>query len=160
MKDHAPIKRHKALISLSKDHHFGLLLVWKIRQGLRTAVDPKRISRYVLYFFDVDLQQHFMEEENELFNKAPAGDDLCVQALAEHKKVYALIDKIIQFPGDTEILREFADTLEAHIRFEERQLFNHLQDILPEKVLEAHASKPVTKEEDPDNNWDDRFWEK
>ena len=51
MKNQAPIKRHQAIVSFSKDHHFGLLLVWKIRQGLKKSIDPVRISNYVLFFF-------------------------------------------------------------------------------------------------------------
>ena len=52
-----PIKRHPAIVSFSKDHHFGLLLVWKIRQGLSRQVDPERISNYTGYFFKEDLEQ-------------------------------------------------------------------------------------------------------
>lgn len=50
MKNQAPIKRHQAIVSFSKDHHFGLLLIWKIRQGLNKAVNPERISNYVTFF--------------------------------------------------------------------------------------------------------------
>lgn len=67
MKDQAPIKRHQAIISFSKDHHFGLLLVWKIRQGLEKAVNAERISKYVVYFFKEDLEKHFKDEELLLF---------------------------------------------------------------------------------------------
>ena len=69
MKNHAPIKRHQALVSYSKEHHFGLLLVWKIRQGLMNAVSPERIGKYVLFFFNEDLKTHFKEEEQLLFCK-------------------------------------------------------------------------------------------
>lgn len=67
MKDQAPIKRHQAIISFSKDHHFGLLLVWKIRQVLEKAVNAERISKYVVYFFKEDLEKHFKDEELLLF---------------------------------------------------------------------------------------------
>ena len=67
MKTSTPLKRHPAIVSFSKDHHFGLLLVWKIRQGLAKAVDAERISKYVLYFFREDLEKHFQEEERLLF---------------------------------------------------------------------------------------------
>lgn len=76
MKEHTPIKRHQAIVSFSKDHHFGLLLVWKIRQGLKNAVNAERISSYLLYFFKEDLEKHFKEEEEFLFSKLPVDDDL------------------------------------------------------------------------------------
>jgi hypothetical protein len=68
MKNRAPIKRHQAIVSFSKDHHFGLLLVWKIRKGLNKTVDPVRISNYVTFFLKEDLEKHFKEEEQLLFS--------------------------------------------------------------------------------------------
>lgn len=62
MKDHTPLKRHQAIVSFSRDHHFGLLLVWKIRQGLNKAVTAERISNYVLFLFKEDIEKHFREE--------------------------------------------------------------------------------------------------
>ncbi|CDF79955.1 hypothetical protein BN863_22430 [Formosa agariphila KMM 3901] len=35
MTDKKPLKRHKSLQPLSRDHHHGLLLAWKIRADLR-----------------------------------------------------------------------------------------------------------------------------
>ena len=74
MKNHTPLKRHQAIVSFSKDHHFGLLLVWKIRQGLVKDIDAERISNYVLFFFKEDLVKHFREEEQFLFCKLPAAE--------------------------------------------------------------------------------------
>lgn len=35
-----PIKRNAAIVEFSKDHHFALLLVWKIREGLKKSIGP------------------------------------------------------------------------------------------------------------------------
>ena len=157
MKDHAPIKRHQALVSFSKEHHFGLLLVWKIRQGLANAVSAERISRYVLFFFNEDLKIHFREEEELLFSKLPAIDTLRIQAEEEHKEIYRLIAVITQTANDEKLLRQFADTLDKHIRFEERTLFNHLQThVAPEELEEI--SKRFSNSVDLDSKWDDVFW--
>ena len=157
MKDHAPIKRHQALVSFSKEHHFGLLLVWKIRQGLANAVSAERISRYVLFFFNEDLKIHFKEEEELLFSRLPATDTLRIQAEEEHKEIYRLIAVITQTANDEKLLRQFADTLDKHIRFEERTLFNHLQThVAPEELEEI--SKRFSNSVDLDSKWDDVFW--
>lgn len=157
MKDHAPIKRHQALVSFSKEHHFGLLLVWKIRQGLANAVSAERISRYVLFFFNEDLKIHFKEEEELLFSKLPATDTLRIQAEDEHKEIYRLITVITQTANDEKLLRQFADTLDKHIRFEERTLFNHLQThVTPEELEEI--SKRFSNSVDLDSKWEDVFW--
>jgi hemerythrin-like domain-containing protein len=157
MKDHAPIKRHQALVSFSKEHHFGLLLVWKIRQGLDNAVSAERISKYVLFFFNEDLKTHFKEEEELLFSKLPATDALRVRAEEEHKEIYHLTALIKQTVSDEKLLRQFADTLDKHIRFEERVLFNHLQTHIPGGELEE-ISKRFSNSVDPDSKWEDIFW--
>jgi len=40
-----PIKRNEALKPLSRDHHHGLLLCWKIRQGIKLNIEPERIKK-------------------------------------------------------------------------------------------------------------------
>jgi hemerythrin-like domain-containing protein len=51
----------------------------------------------------------------------------------------------------------FGDTLEKHIRFEERQLFNLLQETLTETELEEVRRAHQMKHE-PDDAWADAFW--
>ncbi len=40
-----PIKRSVALKPLSREHHHGLLLSWKIREGFNRNVEIERIKR-------------------------------------------------------------------------------------------------------------------
>jgi hemerythrin len=137
MKQNKPIKRSKAFVQFSKDHHFGLLLVWKIRQDLSEKTDAATITRYVLDFFTDSLQQHFKEEEDWIFSRIPPEDPMRRQAEDEHRKIYDMIASFQERGADESSLREFADFLEAHIRFEERSLFNYLQQKLTEEELEA-----------------------
>lgn len=153
-----PIKRSQALIQFSREHHFGLLLVWKIRQGLRENIAPLRISDYTIYFFENELTEHFKEEEKNLFVKLPADDSLRGQAFAEHEKIYSLIDSIQKEKENISLLKEFADTLESHIRFEERILFNHLQKLLSGDELKKLEEGHSKREGDVDDKWDDHFW--
>lgn len=136
METHTPIKRSKALVQLSREHHFGLLQAWQIRHDLTIDVPAELISRYVIDYFEKDLRGHFRKEEEYLFSKLPAGDPLREQAEKEHKQLYALVDTIIQNRTDKELLLQFAGLLSEHIRFEERVLFNHLQEIMTEEALE------------------------
>ena len=55
-----PLKRSKALQSLSREHHYGLLLCWKIRSGLKKAVDIERIKAYTDWFFKNSLSKFFI----------------------------------------------------------------------------------------------------
>jgi hemerythrin-like domain-containing protein len=158
MKKDPPIKRHEALISFSKDHHFGLLLVWKIRQGLKMDVAPERISNYAIFFFETDLREHFEKEEETLFSKLEPNDTLRKQAYREHTQIQSLVGQISQNKSDTVILEKFAETLESHIRFEERILFNHLQNILSEEELIKGAKEHGKHHGNPDDKWSDHFW--
>jgi hypothetical protein len=149
MKTSSPIKRHQALVSFSKDHHFGLLLVWKIRQGLKKAVSNESISNDVLYFFDV---------EQMLFDQLPADDILRLRAEAEHKIIYDLVTSIDKKKDDAALLIRMADELEKHIRFEEREFFNHIQKIIPENELIEIAARFTNNSKAIDENWKDEFW--
>lgn len=157
MKDRPPLKRCQALVSFSKDHHFGLLLTWKIKQGLANAVAPERISNYVLYFFENDLQHHFKEEEELLFPKLPAESRLRQQAEREHAVIYNIIERIKTDKANEALLQQFADTLKEHIRFEERELFALIQQSLtdPEsEIVTTHSNRS----NETDGRWDDIFW--
>ena len=158
MKDLSPIKRHKAIVSFSKDHHFGLLLVWKIRQGLDKAVNAERISNYACYFFKEDLDKHFKEEEQLLFQKLSIDDVLRKQAEEDHKTIYKLINSIGENKHDSNLLSQLANGLEKHIRFEERELFNHLQTKITPEDLEIIAKRFSNNSKAIDEKWEDVFW--
>ncbi|MBK6936505.1 MAG: hemerythrin domain-containing protein [Chitinophagaceae bacterium] len=153
-----PVKRHDALVKFSKEHHFGLLLCWKIRQGVMDKISEKRITEYVLYFFDADLKKHFEAEEKELFVKLSPDDELRTQAVKEHEVIYAMINNWRKVSSSTEELLVFADTLDKHIRFEERVLFNHLQELLSEAELTELINCHSGNDADADVAWNDKFW--
>lgn len=154
----SPIKRSKALIQFSREHHFGLLLVWKIRQGLLGSIDPIRISSYTDFFFENELSEHFKEEEKNLFVKLSVDDPLRKQAFKEHEHIYQLVTDLQKHPADAKLLAAFADALDSHIRFEERTLFNHLQEQLSADELKKLEEGHSKREGDVDDKWDDHFW--
>ncbi len=153
-----PIKRSPALIQFSRDHHFALLLIWKIRQGLRFGIELQRIAAYINFFFKNYLKDHFKEEEELLFTHLDKNNELRKTAEEDHKLIRVLEGEI-QIDSDIFLLAEFADRLESHIRFEERIVFAHLQNLLSENQLllieEQMQSKQINLNED---NWDDTFW--
>lgn len=153
-----PIKRHPAMVSFSRDHHFGLLLVWKIRQGLKKSIEAGRISKYVLYFFSEDLLKHFEDEEKLLFSRLRADDLLRIQAEEDHTVIYQLIKDIRKQTEDTGLLTQLANRLEKHIRFEERELFNHLQSAIGADELAIIEKRIGNDSKEIDEKWDDIFW--
>lgn len=144
-----PIKRHPGLVAFSKDHHFGLLLVWKIRDDLKKSVELSNINNSVIHFFDTDLIHHFTEEEELLFPKLPKDQLLRIQAETDHKNIRQVIEDLRQNPENKDLLNRFADALEQHIRFEERELFNFIQENLPEATLTEMVSSLKTRHHKP-----------
>jgi iron-sulfur cluster repair protein YtfE (RIC family) len=154
-----PIKRSPHIVLLSREHHTGLLCCWKIRQGLKKQADTTRIQKYLTYFWDSHLQQHFGEEEEHLFDKV--NDDFCRKALQQHQEIKALISQVQDStPAPApELLHQLADQLEAHIRYEERDLFPHLEQVLEEPELRrigaalAQSHAAPAKDDFPDEFW-------
>ncbi len=154
-----PMKRHPALIPLSKDHHFGLLLCWKIRMGIKQGVAPDRISRYVNYFFENHLKAHFMEEEQHIFTLLPEADEKRKKAQRQHRKINRLVEKLSSEPANTPtILVQIEEEVEGHIRFEERDLFPYLQDEMDESALEQLKQKIEEVHDMQPEEWADAFW--
>lgn len=143
-----PIKRHEALIPLSRDHHFGLLLSWKINQGLKFQIPKERIANYLEWFWKSHLKQHFFEEEQFIFPILGENHEMVKRALREHQ----LLENLIQ---NKESFAEFTSLINEHIRFEERELFNEIQKIATKDQLEN-----ISKIEHQAfvENWEDQFW--
>lgn len=149
-----PIKRHESIKQFSREHHFGLLLCWKIRTGLKKEISLERIKNYTDWFFENQLKPHFLAEEKYIFSILPEDHKLIKRALSEHRKLERL------FNDDKDIyksLNQIEEKLDEHIRFEERILFNEIQEVATEaqlqKIAEIHTELPK-------DEWKDAFWEK
>ena len=151
-----PIKRSKSLVVLSKEHHYGLLASWKIRRGFELETDPQRIIAFVVNFWETHLSAHFIAEEEILFNTIKHA--LIDAALQQHSQLRLLVKLIIE-EGKPEQLVSFADLLEQHIRFEERQVFKMLQQELSEEKLAEIGKQLEELHSQPfEDNYKDEFW--
>lgn len=151
---HQPIKRHDALKPLSREHHFGLLLCWKIRQGFKLNVESQRIKNYTKWFKVHYLEPHFKAEEQYVFPVLGNKHELVKRALAEHRRLKRLFDEEIDI---TKALNSIEEELDSHIRFEERVLFNEIQKIATLEQL-AEIEKKHEGMAFSDNDWKDHFW--
>lgn len=153
-----PIKRNVSLIKLSRDHHAGLLFCWKLRQGVKYHIKKDRMISYVKYFWANHFSEHFKEEEEILFG--PDRSEEVQKALADHQKIKTFFENINDSVLEKEenVLLELADSVDDHIRFEERVLFPHLQEKLSDKQLEKIGSQLV--HEPFVDSYEDEFWVK
>ncbi|MBD0353236.1 MAG: hemerythrin domain-containing protein [Flavisolibacter sp.] len=150
-----PIKRSMQLTPLSREHHEGLLFVWKIRQGIRYKIEPNRISHFCTWFWQHHLISHFQKEEEVLPRLLTSDHPMVQQMMREHQQIKHQLETLQQ-GADYNNLEHLAQLLYDHIRFEERQLFNEVEKRVAPELLEKIAAGL----EGEKNNaaWDDTFW--
>lgn len=153
------MKRNKNLVELSKDHHHGLLLGWKIKQGLKLDVSLEEMINYIRHFATGALFPHFDEEENQLLPFIDAEDPFRKRTLKEHQQLKELIASL-SGSSTQETLLGLAAQLEAHIRFEERELFPYMETWLSEEQLEE-IGKLITEIHQPYiESYPNEFWKR
>lgn len=125
------MKRSPALRNLSNEHHHGLVLAKRARKAAGTE-DAQRAWQEIRARFATELEPHFLAEEAGLLpalERAGAAD-LVQRTLAEHAALRRLISE-----NGAQSMTGFAELLEQHIRFEERELFEAAQQKLsPEEI--------------------------
>lgn len=129
------MKRNKNLVELSKDHHHGLLLGWKIKQGLKLKVSLQEMIDYIRHFAAGALYPHFEEEENQLLPFISAEDPYRKRTIQEHLQLKQLIASLSDTSTEGNLLTLAAE-LESHIRFEERELFPYIETLLSDDELD------------------------
>jgi hemerythrin-like domain-containing protein len=152
MKEIKPVKRSKQLAPLSREHHDALMFIWKIKEGLKNGTPPAIISGYINWYWKNNLQNHFEQEEKLLLPHLPVNDDLAAQLKKEHETIRRLINKM-----DDSSATLLADTLNAHIRFEERQLFPHVERVVSTEQLNEIFGQ-LAHQPQCETQWSNSFW--
>jgi mannose-6-phosphate isomerase-like protein (cupin superfamily) len=114
------MKRHAALVALSHDHQHALAWAARLRRSENEGFAE---------FYAHDLVPHFRQEEETVF---PLLAEVGVEptelgrALLEHQRIRA---------GARSPDRALGDLIDAHIRLEERVLFETIQQVVPDERL-------------------------
>jgi hemerythrin-like domain-containing protein len=153
MNEPKPIKRSKQLVPLSREHHDTLLFIWKIRKGLKNGTPTAIISRYIIWYWNNFLKEHFIQEEKILLPYLQTDGEMAKRLLKEHDAIRKLILKEM---NENSILL-LADSLNDHIRFEERKLFPNIEERLSaselNEIFEQLNHQPQCK-----TQWENEFW--
>ena len=156
-----PQKRDKSLVPLSKEHHFGLLFCWKIRQGLKNGTDLQVMRDYVCYFWNNILQEHCEEEEWLLKRVLPAYDLSQLRLKEEHTLLHGIIEVICK-STEKHLTEDLFQTLQQdlvdHIRWEERELFPYLQTVVSADELELSGKLLEHKHTPRKDTFTPSFW--
>lgn len=151
------MKRNINLIELSRDHHHGLLLGWKIKQGIKNNTAKSEISNYIKHFAKQALEPHFKQEEEDALIYLSDEDSLKKQVLEEHQEIFDLVAHL-SVNSTIENLIGIAEKLEKHIRFEERKLFPHLEKNLSKDELESIGVAIAKNHQPYIEDYKNEFW--
>lgn len=153
--EHDPISRHEALAPFSRDHYVGLV---KARHLIKAAAKDDIARRGALSEFidawDSEIAPHFRDEERLLADIASPEDR--ERLFNEHRRLTQLAETARALHGeidpDPETVRRIGQALDDHIRWEERELFNRVQDKLtPEQLAELGIETATIERSRPRN---------
>ena len=147
------MKRHPSLVPLSHDHHDALVVAQGLILGRSQAPrsdwpnDQRAQVDRVVAFFAHALRSHFEVEEAHLFPAVvahlPGEADLVAQLLDEHDAMRARIRELERDPTTALAVRlpSLGRLLEAHVRREERVLFETMQREMEPADLETLGTR-------------------
>lgn len=136
------MKRSRELKPLSSDHHQALLVAFQLKKGLaghgESAGAPKDLPGLLglaKRFADQVLRMH-MRAEEELLGRLLVEADMS-RLRTDHGELTRLLDAARSArPGEQRgNLSAFAELLERHVRWEERELFPYAEGHVDEQTL-------------------------
>lgn len=144
-----PLRRHPALASLSREHHSALILARAVQQGVsaqlraRLPAEPRALAAHVAKVFAAELAPHFAAEDEVVLVAArghsPELDAVCEEIADDHARLRAMIEQLgvpsLEESQIGTLLDAFGKLLEAHVRKEERSLYEGVQEALDEGAL-------------------------
>lgn len=140
----APVRRDPRLVPLSHDHHTALARAREVTLSLDGVQpqEPDVLAARMAAFFTNDLIRHFEAEECHLLPPfvARVGENhpLAAELKRQHAEIRTLAAALDGGEGPEETrLKAWSEAITAHVRWEEREWFNAVQDALSEDELDA-----------------------
>ena len=131
--------RDKNLVPLSRQHQHALALCVRIERAM--PIDDTKLADWqaeIAQQFEAEIKVHFAAEEKVLFPAARAFGELnplVEDLLADHQWLRMSFARAEERQSSQAELLAFARRLSEHIRKEERQLFERLQELMPQAEL-------------------------
>jgi hemerythrin-like domain-containing protein len=141
MDDNRTMLRDPSLIPLSRQHQHALALCVRIQRALRAgSVDLRSWQSEIQQHFSDEVRFHFAAKEQILFPVARRFAELATLAdelITDHERLRAYFANSERGGMDCQELEAFATEFSEHIRKEERQLFEGLQQRLQPEELSS-----------------------
>ncbi|HLH09734.1 MAG TPA: hemerythrin domain-containing protein [Terriglobales bacterium] len=134
--------RNKNLIPLSHQHQHALAFCVKVDKALASpaAMDTAALQQAIAKLYEDELAIHFEAEEKFVFPAAEQVGDLASlvdELRIEHGVIRRGVKRAETRDLTVSDIQVFAASLSAHIRKEERQLFEVIQERLSAEELDT-----------------------
>lgn len=132
------MKRHPALQQLSRDHHRALAVAQVLKRADEASAEDAH-ERFLEYW-NSEGHEHIREEEEVLLpalaRHADPDRPIVARVLVDHVRIRALATE----PAGVARLHELGTQLEQHVRREERELFELIEQAIPDPELTELAA--------------------
>lgn len=136
------MKRHPALASLSRDHHYALVVAQRLKRASESNADEARTA--FLDYWEADGSEHFREEEEVLLPAlarfADPDQPVIARVLIDHARIRRAAGELAT-AVPVAALHAIGEELEQHVRREERGLSGLTERAMPEPELVALAER-------------------
>lgn len=132
------MKRHPALVTLSRDHHHALVIAQRLRRA--TAETATETARAFLDHWDAEEKLHFRIEEELLLPAYAAHAEpdhpAIIRMLLDHVRIRRDAALLAGTPP-LELLHDLGGRLADHVQLEEHEVFPLIEATIPESELQA-----------------------
>ncbi|MGB1586844.1 MAG: hemerythrin domain-containing protein [Thermoplasmatota archaeon] len=141
------MKRHPAFQDLSRDHFTALLACLHVQRavdGHESAPPYEDAVARLHTLWKTELVHHFDEEDQDLAPalERPGGDPFARRLASDHRNLRATFGALNP-DSDPKDWNAAADALRVHVRWEEDELFEWMQDTLSEAELDALLEESI-----------------
>jgi hemerythrin-like domain-containing protein len=147
-----PLKRHTTLQPLSREHMSGLVLARNLVSAAERGAERGTIAAMLSHAWEGELAPHFADEEAMLLPLVDAA--MGERLVREHRELERRIRDVIRETGELAAadVVTIAELLVAHIRWEERTLFEVAQavggaglDLMGHEAERIHSERPGSR---------------
>ena len=143
------MKRSPELIPLSHDHHQALFAAHQLKR----AADTEAAREAFLSFWSEHGEEHFRVEEEVLLpgwidHDPGAEREMAKRILNEHLAIRTEVRRLDRGELALAQQQELGAQLEAHVRYEERELFPRIEAGLPDEAIAALGAEIIATERD------------
>ena len=140
------MKRHRALVELSRDHQHVLAVAQNLRRA--TPDDASNAAAAFQAYWTAEGRVHFRIEEEVLLpvvaSRGEARHPAVVQVLIDHLEIRSAARRVSNKAASLPELHDLGDRLTAQVRREERELFPLIEATLTERELDSLGAELLT----------------